>query len=100
MFAIKQKNLGEDPEMFATYLALAQEACQAVRAHRQCLMDQIAHMLSDGVEQGVFEVADVKGDGPHLFDSNTNDEMTINTARSLQLSRAGSNFKRRVANGE
>jgi AcrR family transcriptional regulator len=64
MFAIKHKTLGEDPEMFATYLALAQEACQAVRSHRQCLMDQIAHMLSDGVAQGVFEVADIKTTAP------------------------------------
>ena len=69
MFAIKQKTLGEDPEMFATYLALAQEACQAVRSHRECLMDQIAHMLSDGVEQGVFELADIKTTARTLFDA-------------------------------
>jgi len=69
MFAIKHKTLGEDPEMFATYLALAQEACQAVRSHRQCLMDQIAHMLSDGVAQGVFEVADIKTTARTLFDA-------------------------------
>ena len=69
MFAIKHKTLGEDPEMFATYLALAQEACQAVRSHRQGLMDQIAHMLSDGVEQGLFEVADVKVTARTLFDA-------------------------------
>jgi AcrR family transcriptional regulator len=69
MFAIKQKTLGEDPEMFATYLALAQEACQAVRAHRQGLMDQIARMLSDGVAQGVFEVADPKLTARTLFDA-------------------------------
>jgi len=69
MFGIKQKTLGEDPEMFATYLALAQEACQAVRSHRECLMDQIAHMLSEGVAQGVFEVADIKTTARTLFDA-------------------------------
>jgi hypothetical protein len=40
-----------------------------VRAHRQCLMDQIAHMLSDGVEQGIFEVTDVKTTARTLFDA-------------------------------
>src|ERR1039457_876285 len=28
MLAIKHKKVGDDPEMFATYLALAQEACK------------------------------------------------------------------------
>jgi hypothetical protein len=55
--------------MFATYLTLAQEACQAVKAHREGLMQQIAHMLADGVKQGVFEVADVKATARALFDS-------------------------------
>ncbi len=69
MFEIKRHKLSEDPEMFATYLALAQEACQAVKAHRVCLIDQIAHILSDGVEQGVFEVADLKAIARTLFDA-------------------------------
>ena len=60
MFAIKHKRLSDDPEMFATYLTLAQEACKVVKAHKDGLVDQIAHILSDGVEQGAFEVADVK----------------------------------------
>src|SRR5450755_2454525 len=69
MFEIKQRKFNEDPEMFATYLTLAQEACQAVKAHREGLMQQIAHMLADGVKQGVFEVADVKATARALFDS-------------------------------
>ena len=60
MFAIKHKRLGDDPEMFATYLTLAREACKAVNCHKDCLVDQIAQILSDGVKQGAFEVADVK----------------------------------------
>jgi AcrR family transcriptional regulator len=69
MFEIKHHKLNEDPEMFATYLTLAQEACQAVRAHREALMNQIAHILSDGVKQGVFEVADPKATARTLFDA-------------------------------
>ncbi|MGB8400458.1 TetR family transcriptional regulator [Bradyrhizobium sp.] len=69
MFSIKHKKLSDDPEMFATYLTLAQEACEAVRAHRQGLVDQIAQILSDGVKQGVFQVADPGASARALFDA-------------------------------
>jgi AcrR family transcriptional regulator len=69
MFEIKQHKLSEDPEMFATYLTLAREACQAVQAHRAGLMNQIAHILSDGMKQGAFEVADPKATARTLFDA-------------------------------
>jgi AcrR family transcriptional regulator len=69
MFAIKYKKVCDDPEMFATYLALAQEACKVVKAYKEGLADQIAHILSDGVEQGVFEVGDVKATARAVFDA-------------------------------
>ncbi len=69
MIAIKHKKVGDDPEMFATYLALAQEACKVVRAHKDGLVDQVAHILSDGVQQGVFEVADLKATARALFEA-------------------------------
>jgi AcrR family transcriptional regulator len=69
MFEIKHKKVCDDPEMFATYLALAQEACKVVKAHKDGLVDQIALILSDGVTQGAFEVADVKASARALFDA-------------------------------
>jgi AcrR family transcriptional regulator len=69
MIAIKHKKVSDDPEMFATYLALAQEACKVVKAHKDGLVDQIAHILSDGVKQGAFQVADVKASARALFDA-------------------------------
>jgi Tetracyclin repressor-like, C-terminal domain len=69
LFAAKQKRCSEDPEMFATYLALAQEACKVVKAHKEGLVDQIACILSDGVKQGVFEVVDVKASARAVFDA-------------------------------
>jgi AcrR family transcriptional regulator len=69
MFSIKHKRLGDDPEMFATYLTLAREACKVVKAHKDGLVDQIAHILSDGVKQGVFQVADVKVSAQAVFDA-------------------------------
>jgi AcrR family transcriptional regulator len=65
----KQKKVSEDPEMFTTYLTLAREACSAVRAHRDRLIDQIADIVSDGVEQGVFDAPDVKATARALFEA-------------------------------
>jgi AcrR family transcriptional regulator len=69
LFAAKYKRVCEDPEMFATYLTLAREACAAVRAHKDGLIDQIAHMLADGVKQGAFDVVDVKATARAVFDA-------------------------------
>jgi AcrR family transcriptional regulator len=69
MISIKHKKVCEDPEMFATYLTLAQEACQVVKAHKDGLVDQIAQILSDGVKQGAFQVPDVKASARALFDA-------------------------------
>jgi AcrR family transcriptional regulator len=69
MFEIKHKLVCDDPEMFATYLTLAREACKVVKAHREGLIDQIAHILSDGVKQGEFQVADVKASARAIFDA-------------------------------
>jgi AcrR family transcriptional regulator len=69
MIAIKRKKLSDDPEMFATYLTLAQEACKVVKAHKDGLVDQIAHILSDGIKQGAFQVADVKASARAMFDA-------------------------------
>jgi AcrR family transcriptional regulator len=69
MFAIKHKKVCDDPEMFATYLALAQEACKVVKAHKDGLIDQLAYILSDGVKQGVFQVADVKASARAVFEA-------------------------------
>jgi AcrR family transcriptional regulator len=69
MIAIKHKKLGDDPEMFATYLALAQEACKVVRAHKEGLIDQLAQILAEGVKQGAFEVAEPEATARALFEA-------------------------------
>jgi AcrR family transcriptional regulator len=69
MFAIKHKKVSDDPEMFRTYLTLAQEACKVVKAHKDGLVEQIVHILSDGVEQGVFAVTDLKTSARAIFDA-------------------------------
>ena len=69
MFEIKHKKVSDDPEMFTTYLTLAQEACTVVKAHKDGLVEQIVHILSDGVEQGVFAVTDLKTSARAIFDA-------------------------------
>jgi AcrR family transcriptional regulator len=69
MIAIKHKKVCDEPEMFETYLTLAQEACKVVKAHKDGLVDQIAHILSDGVKQNIFEVTDPKASARALFDA-------------------------------
>jgi AcrR family transcriptional regulator len=71
MIDIKYKKVTEDPEMFATYLTLAQEACEAVRAHKERLVDQVANIIADGVKQGAFQVADAKSTARAVFDATT-----------------------------
>jgi AcrR family transcriptional regulator len=69
LFAAKRKRVLEDPEMFATYLTLAQEACKTVRAHKEGLIDQLALILSDGVKQGAFQLDDTKATARAIFDA-------------------------------
>jgi AcrR family transcriptional regulator len=69
LFAAKYKKVCEDPEMFATYLTLAREARDVVKAHKEHLVDQIAQILSDGVKHGAFHVTDVKTSARAIFDA-------------------------------
>jgi AcrR family transcriptional regulator len=69
LFSLKQAKVCEDPEMFQTYLTLAREARGAVQAHRERLAEQIEHILSDGIEQGVFEVTDIRASARAIFDA-------------------------------
>ena len=71
MFEIKLKKVSEDPEMFQTYLTLAREACEVVQAHKDRLIGQVAHILSDGVKQGVFQIADAGVTARAVFDATT-----------------------------
>jgi AcrR family transcriptional regulator len=71
MIAIKHKKVGDDPEMFATYLTLAQEACKVVKAHKEGLVDQVVHILSDGVKQGAFQITDLKATALAIFEATT-----------------------------
>jgi len=69
LFAAKHKRVSEDPEMFATYLTLAREACKTVKAHKESLTDQVELILSDGVKQGTFQITDAKAAARAIFEA-------------------------------
>ena len=67
--AAKQNKVSEDPEMFMTYMTLAREACSVVKAYKEGLVDQIAAIISDGVKEGAFDVADAKASARAIFEA-------------------------------
>jgi AcrR family transcriptional regulator len=58
LLSSKRKLAFDDPEMFATYMAVAVEANEVVQAHMKHLAEQISRIIADGIAQGVFTVAD------------------------------------------
>lgn len=54
LIASKRRLTRGDPELFATYLALATEARAVVQAHVDHLVGQLAQIIADGVARGEF----------------------------------------------
>lgn len=65
----KRKKALDDPELFATYMALVAGAREVVDAHVDHLVVQIAAILADGVERGEFELDDPDGAARAIFDA-------------------------------
>lgn len=61
LVGIKRAKVLNDPEMFATYHALALEARAVTEEHVRHLKDQIARILGDGVAEGAFRLGDLHG---------------------------------------
>jgi AcrR family transcriptional regulator len=60
LFEAKRHKAGDDPELFATYTVLASEASEVVERHVEDLVGQLAQIIEEGREQGVF-AADIIG---------------------------------------
>lgn len=58
LFAAKRQKAGIDPELFATYSVLVQDAGEVVSAHVAELTGQLTQIVRDGVEAGTFTVDD------------------------------------------
>jgi len=69
LIAIKRKKTRDDPELFATYYALAIEARDVAAAHVEALIAQLAQIIGDGVGSGEFTVADPAAAARAVFDA-------------------------------
>jgi AcrR family transcriptional regulator len=60
----------DDPELFATYVELAADSRDVVKAHFDTLVGQLARIIDDGVSQGALDKAvDPAGAARAVFDA-------------------------------
>jgi AcrR family transcriptional regulator len=71
LIAAKRERALEDPELFATYVALAADAREVVRAHVEALVAQLARIIAEGVADGELTTADPTAAAHAVFDATT-----------------------------
>jgi len=71
LFAAKRRKALGDPELFATYTALISRSSAVVSRHVETLVDQLAAMVADGVDQGIFRRVDVRSTARAIFQAST-----------------------------
>ncbi|WP_426502074.1 TetR family transcriptional regulator [Dactylosporangium sp. McL0621] len=67
MFAAKRAAAGRDPELFATYRALAGESSTVAAEHVAALLSQLERMVADGVATGDFAATDAAAAARAIF---------------------------------
>ncbi|MFJ2176139.1 TetR family transcriptional regulator [Streptomyces sp. NPDC101062] len=67
LFDAKRHKAGDDPELFATYSALAGEHSDTVDAHLTELTGQLTRIVEEGVRAGEFVAPDPAGAAGALF---------------------------------
>ncbi|QYO63294.1 TetR family transcriptional regulator [Leptolyngbya sp. 7M] len=58
LMTLKRQKVLEDPELFATYSAIAEAARNVVQAHVDELVQQVAQIIRSGIASQEFRVAD------------------------------------------
>jgi AcrR family transcriptional regulator len=69
LMALKRQKVLDDPEMFATYSALAEEARGVVHAHVDELVGQLAQIIESGISSQEFKVTDSHQAAKAIFDA-------------------------------
>lgn len=69
LFELKRRKVLDDPELFATYHAIAVEARAVVAAHVESLVAQLETILSEGVARGDLADLDPKATAAAIFDA-------------------------------
>jgi AcrR family transcriptional regulator len=67
LVATKRKLAADDPELFATYIALTTQAREVVRVHVDALVGQAARLIADGIARGEFSAVDPVSAGRAVF---------------------------------
>jgi AcrR family transcriptional regulator len=80
LMSSKKKKVLEDPELFATYLALVGDARDVVVAHIEALNQQIARILADGIARGELTITDPIAMGRAVFNATTRFHNPIHAA--------------------
>ena len=65
----KRSKALDDPELFATYGALAADARGVIHDHVEALLAQLEHVLADGMASGDFRACDPRTGARILFDA-------------------------------
>jgi AcrR family transcriptional regulator len=65
----KRRKALEDPELFATYIELAADAREVVRAHVETLIDQLDRIIADGAAHGALVADHPKAAARAVFDA-------------------------------
>lgn len=58
LITLKRQKVLDDPELFATYSAIAQEAREVVQAHVDELIGQLARIVESGISSREFKVSE------------------------------------------
>lgn len=69
LVADKRAKAADDPELFATYMALVAEADGAVAAHVEHLVGQLERIVADGAARGQLIAPDPAGTARALLDA-------------------------------
>ncbi|MET9953972.1 TetR family transcriptional regulator [Streptomyces sp. NPDC006339] len=69
LFEAKRHKAGDDPELFATYGVLIDEASGVVEEHIEALIGQIREIVEAGVRSGEFTAPDPAATARALFDA-------------------------------
>ncbi|TVL91927.1 TetR family transcriptional regulator [Streptomyces sp. SAJ15] len=69
LFAAKRRKAGDDPELFATYMALVGENSATVEHHIDTMVGQLAAIVESGVERGEFAATDPRRAARAVWDA-------------------------------
>jgi len=69
LMTLKRQKVLNEPELFATYLAIAQQAQGVVQAHVSELVKQLAQIIESGISSKEFKVADAHEAAKAVFNA-------------------------------